>query len=121
MTRDPLRALETLIGLGVDRVLTSGQDATVLEGLPLIAKLVRSAANRIVVMPGGGITSRNVARIVAEAAPKEIHFACFDPAGSGMQFRQQHVFMGGELRPPEYQRLVTTAPSIQAVMAHASR
>jgi copper homeostasis protein len=121
MTRNPLRALETLIGLGVDRVLTSGQDATVLEGLPLVAELIRSAADRIVVMPGGGITSRNVARIVAAAAPKEIHFACFDPTDSGMRFRQQNVFMGGELRPREYDRLVTSAPSIQAVMARASR
>src|SRR5579864_3335422 len=33
---DPFRAIETLIGLGVDCVLTSGQEATVLEGLPLI-------------------------------------------------------------------------------------
>jgi copper homeostasis protein len=121
MTRDPLQALETLVRLGVDRVLTSGQDATVLEGLPLIAELVRRAANRIVVMPGGGITSRNVARIVAAAAPKEIHFACLDRVDGGMQFRQQHVFMGGELRPPEYDRLTTSEPSIQAVMACASR
>ncbi len=43
MTPDPFEALETLIGLGVDRVLTSGQEATVLEGLPLIAELVRRA------------------------------------------------------------------------------
>ena len=67
MTPDPFRAIETLIGLGVDRVLTSGQEATVLEGLPLIVELIQRAGNRIVVMPGGGITSRNVERIVAAA------------------------------------------------------
>ena len=72
MTRDPLEALETLVGLGVDRVLTSGQEASVLEGLPLIAELVRCAGDRIIVMPGGGITARNIDRIVAAANPREI-------------------------------------------------
>ena len=117
MTPEPFEALETLVALGVDRVLTSGQEATVLEGLPLITELIRRAGNRIIVMPGGGITSRNVDRIVAAAAPREIHFAALEPAASRMEFRRPHVFMGGELRPPEYDRLVTTADSIRSVMA----
>jgi copper homeostasis protein len=119
MTPDAFEALETLIGLGVDRVLTSGQEVTVLEGLPLIAELVRRAGDRIVVMPGGGITARNVERIVRDARPREIHFAALEPAAGGMGFRREHVFMGGELRPPEYDRLVTSAASIRAVMTGA--
>jgi copper homeostasis protein len=119
MTPDPFEALETLVGLGVDRVLSSGQEATVLEGLPLIAELVRRAGDRIVVMPGGGITARNVQRIVSAAKPREIHFAALEPAAGGMRFRREHVFMGGELRPPEYERLVTSAASIRAVMTGA--
>jgi copper homeostasis protein len=95
MTRDPFQAIETLIGLGIDRVLSSGQEATVLEGLPLLAELIDRAGDRIVVMPGGGITSRNVERIVSAIKPREIHFASLDPTPSGMQFRRQHVFMGG--------------------------
>jgi copper homeostasis protein len=119
MTPDPFAALETLVGLGVDRVLTSGQEASVLEGLPLIAELVRRAGDRIIVMPGGGITARNVDRIVAAAKPREIHFAALEPAAGGMRFRREHVFMGGELRPPEYDRLVTSAATVRAVMAKA--
>jgi copper homeostasis protein len=69
MTPDPFEALERLIGLGVDRVLTSGQEATVLEGLPLVSELIRRAGTRIIIMPGGGITARNVGRIVATAKP----------------------------------------------------
>ena len=69
MTPDPFAALETLIELGVERVLTSGQEASVLEGLPLIAELVRRAGEKIIVMPGGGITARNVERIVTAASP----------------------------------------------------
>jgi copper homeostasis protein len=120
MTPDAFDALETLIALGVDRVLTSGQEASVLEGLPLIVELVRRAGARIVVMPGGGITARNAARIVAAAKPREMHFAALEPAAGGMRFRRDHVFMGGELRPPEYDRLVTSVGSIRSVMAKAA-
>lgn len=120
MTPDPQAALETLIGLSVERVLTSGQEASVLEGLPLIAELVRRAGNHIIVMPGGGITARNVDRIIAAAKPQEIHFAALEPQAGGMAFRRHHVFMGGELRPPEYDRLVTSVDMIRSVMAKAS-
>ena len=120
MTTDPFEALETLVDLGVDRVLTSGQEATVLEGLPLIADLIQRAKDRIIIMPGGGITARNVERIVAAAKPREIHFAALAPTTSGMRQRREHVFMGGELRPPEYDRLATSAATIRSVMAKAS-
>jgi len=119
MTRDPFHALDALIMLGVDRVLTSGQGATALEGLPLIAELVRRAESRIVVMPGGGIGPGNIERIIAAAGPKEIHFAAFNPTVSGMEYRRLGVFMGGELKPSEYDRLVTSTASVRGVIAAA--
>jgi copper homeostasis protein len=119
MTRDPFQALEALVDLGVDRVLTSGQEATVLEGLPLLTKLSELAGAGIVVMPGGGISSRNIGRIVDALNPKEVHFAALQSVLSPMRFRRPHVFMGGELRPPEYARLDTSLDSIRAVMAEA--
>lgn len=120
MTPDPFEALETLVELGVDRVLTSGQEASVLEGLPLIRELVEKAGQRIIVMPGGGITARNAERIVTAARPREMHFAALELAEGGMQFRRPHVFMGGELRPPEYDRLVTSANTIRSVMKNST-
>jgi copper homeostasis protein len=117
---DPFRALETLIELGVDRVLTSGQEATALEGLPLIVELIKRAGDRIVIMPGGGITARNVERIVTQARPSELHFAALEPISSAMRFRREHVFMGGELRPPEYDRLESSPAAIRAIVAKAS-
>ena len=60
MTPEPFRALDMVIELGVDRVLTSGQEASVLEGLPLIVELIERAGDRIAIMPGGGITARNI-------------------------------------------------------------
>lgn len=117
MTRDPFAALETLIRLGVDRILTSGQEASVLEGLPLIAELVRRAGDRIIIMPGGGITARNADRIRAGADLKEMHFAALEPEIGSMRFRRHHVYMGGELRAPEYDRLITSGETIRAVMS----
>jgi copper homeostasis protein len=119
MTPEPFAALDTLIGLGVDRVLTTGQEVSALEGLPLIVELVRRGGDRIIVMPGG-ITARNADRICGAARPREAHFAALTPAPGGMRFRRDYVFMGGELRPPEYDRLVTLPGTIRAVIAKAS-
>ena len=56
--RDPFAALEQLIELGCDRILTSGQQSDAVKGIPLIAELVKRAAGRIIIMPGfGRITS----------------------------------------------------------------
>lgn len=116
VARDPLAALQALIGLGIDRLLTSGQEPNALEGAPLIRRLIELAAGRLIVMPGGGITARNVARIVRETGAGEIHFAALSESPSGMTHRNQHVFMGGELRPAEYARLVTTRAGIASVL-----
>ncbi|MGE5361831.1 MAG: copper homeostasis protein CutC [Bacteroidales bacterium] len=119
MTRDPFAALETLIGLGVDRILTSGQEPTVLEGLDLLAEIVERAAGRVIVMPGGGITDRNIARIRARVDFSEMHFAGGEPVESRMRFRNPRVFMGGLLRPPEYALDLLQPSYVQQVIAAA--
>lgn len=119
VTRDPLEALETLIALGVDRVLTSGQEPSVLEGLDLVAELVTRAAGRIIVMPGGGITVRTVGRIAAASGARELHFASLEPQEGRMAHRNPRVFMGGTLRPTEYSQDVTRPDSVAAVIAAA--
>ncbi|NDU74803.1 copper homeostasis protein CutC [Actinomadura sp. DSM 109109] len=119
MAADPFATLDELAGLGVARVLTSGQDTTALEGAPLIAELVRHAGDRVIVMPGGGVTDRNVARVVAATGAREIHFAALSEEPSPAVHRNPYPFMGGELRRPEYQRLVTTPGGIASVIRAA--
>lgn len=116
VSRNPFHSLDDLIALGVDRILTSGQEPSVLQGAPLIRRLIEHAAGRLIIMPGGDITERNVARILAETGATEIHFAAFEMAPSGMRWRNEAVFMGGLLRPPEYDRPVTTTDAIAKVM-----
>lgn len=111
--RHPFAALETLIDLGVDRLLTSGQEASVLEGLDLIAELVRRAGDRLIIMPGGGIREHHVAKILAVGV-KEIHVSARSTVSSPMLHRNGRVFMGGELRQPEYERKTTDVARVRA-------
>jgi copper homeostasis protein len=116
MSRDPYRSLADLIDVGVDRILTSGQEITALEGLDLIADLVREAGDRIVVMPGGGIHERNIQKIVERSGAREVHVAAPATVRSRMEYRNPNCFMGGELRPPEFVLEVTDADRIQAML-----
>jgi len=119
VSREPFEALDTLIDLGVERVLTSGQEPSVLEGLDLIVALVKRAAGRIIVMPGGGITERTVGRIAPVCGATELHFASLEPREGKMAYRNPRVFMGGTLRPPEYAQDVTRPESVAAIIAAA--
>lgn len=117
MCRDAESALEDLISLRIDRVLTSGQEASCVEGLELLAKLQKQAAGRIIVMPGGGVTPRNVRRIFDATGVSEIHLSARTSVESAMSFRNTRVFMGGALRPPEFSLKTTDPKAVAAVIA----
>ena len=70
---DAGKALEQIISLGCDRLLTSGQKPSAAEGAELIAELVRQAAGRIIIMPGAGINPQNIALIEQKTAATEFH------------------------------------------------
>ena len=71
--RDQGAALEELVALGIDRVLTSGGAHDAHAGRAAIRALVDRAAGRIVVMAGGGVRPHNAAVILAETGVREIH------------------------------------------------
>ncbi|MBQ0096197.1 MAG: copper homeostasis protein CutC [Bacteroidales bacterium] len=70
---DPFQALETIIGLGFDRILTSGHESGAVGGSVLLAELVRRAAGRIIIMPGGGVTAENVEKLAEITGATEFH------------------------------------------------
>lgn len=102
MTPNAEASLETLIGLGVDRLLTSGLEATVIEGIETLAALVRQAGDRIIVMPGCGITERNFAYLDSKVKAKEYHVFLPGTTESRMTYRPEHIYMGGMLRQAEF-------------------
>lgn len=72
---DPYEAMEELINAGCSRILTSGQQRTAVEGIPLLKQLVEKAANRIVIMVGGGVRSNNIGTLISETGATEFHTA----------------------------------------------
>ena len=119
MCRDPKRALEELIAIGCDRVLTSGQAATAEAGLPLLKELVQQAAGRISIMPGCGVNSGNAARILQATAAVEIHASARKSVGSGMLFRHSGVSMGTP-GSDEYARKETDANEVELIVRSIS-
>ncbi|MBL7903968.1 MAG: copper homeostasis protein CutC [Bacteroidales bacterium] len=94
MTRDPYEALETIIGLGCHRILTSGQAASAMDGATVIARLVAQAGKRIVIMPGGGINAQNLSTLHQLTGATEFHTSASSPVYSRMRFRKEGVAMG---------------------------
>ncbi len=80
-------ALQQLIDLGCSRVLTSGQAKNALDGITLIEKLVKLADNRIIIMPGAGVTPENALQIVKISNAKEIHASMKHLEPSIMHFK----------------------------------
>ena len=73
VTPDPFAALETLIELGVTRVLTSGQAASALLGVSLIKRLIDCAAGRIEIVPAAGVRAENVDSLLAQTGATQVH------------------------------------------------
>ena len=71
--RDLLEALDTLITLEVDRVLTSGGRPSALEGVETLAKLVDRAGDQIAVMVGGRLDFDNLETIIRQSGTREVH------------------------------------------------
>ncbi|MDR0961207.1 MAG: copper homeostasis protein CutC [Mediterranea sp.] len=115
--RSPQEALEQLVEVGVNRILTSGGQSTALQGIPLLKVLNRQAAGRITLLAGSGVNSQNIARIAAETGITEFHFSAREEIGSPMIFRNEAVSMGGTVKIEEYRRPVTTVRKVEEIIA----
>lgn len=112
LCRNPEEALDTIIELGCDRLLTSGQAATALEGTPLLRRLHDRAAGRLVILAGGGVTPDNAADILIGSGTNEVHASARAGVTSPMRYRKEGVAMGAP-GSDEYSRKVTS-PAIVA-------
>ena len=95
MCSNPKEALEQIIGLGIDRVLTSGQEATAEKGIPLLKELVEQADGRIIIMPGCGVHAGNIRKIAEDSK----------------------VSMGGTVKIEEYLKDVTDPDKVKAALS----
>jgi copper homeostasis protein len=113
---DPGKTLDQLITLGIDRLLTSGQKPSALDGVECIQALVRQARERMVIMAGGGVNEHTLAQIVKRSGVKEVHFSARSTLESPMSFRNPLVTMGKAYQPDEYLRKATDVSRVEAVI-----
>ncbi len=85
-TANPFEALEDIIRSGCERILTSGQRPVAMEGASLLNELVREADDRIVIMPGSGVRSDNIAELAQKTGAVEFHTSARILQASGMGF-----------------------------------
>ena len=99
LSRDPAQALEDIVTLGCERILTSGMQGSAADGSALIRELVEQAGDRIVVMPGAGITAQNIAALATATGAHEFHASAKHQLPSGMHHRRPLLsdMEGGEL------------------------
>jgi copper homeostasis protein len=114
--RDPFVALEQLIDLGCDRILTSGQQSDAVKGIPLIAELVKRAAERIIIMPGCGVREGNIAMIEAQTGAKEFHTSARRIIYSRMEYRNENVPMGSSIVSSEFETVETDRRKVSAYL-----
>lgn len=85
---NPLQALEDIIACGCQRILTSGQTPNAYDGKELIKQLIEQADERIIIMPGSGVRSNNIAALATYTGAVELHSSARKIVSSGMQFIQ---------------------------------
>lgn len=109
--RDPFAALEDLIGIGCQRILTSGQKPTVSEGVDLIAELNKKADDKIIILPGSGVRKENIKMLAEKIGCTEFHSSLRGKAKSSMQFihpafaNSEESYSNNEISPDEVRAL----------------
>ena len=96
MVFDPESALETVIGLGCDTILTSGLAENAEEGIPMLRKLVELSKNRIKIMAGCGVTPSNTKKIIEATGVNLIHSTAKKTKPGRMTFFRHNVAMGNK-------------------------
>jgi len=116
MVKDPYQALLDLEELSFQRVLTSGCENTVLEGIELIAELIEKSKQqqmKIIIMLGGGINESNITKIAQITKAREFHTSGKKTFPSLMQYQNNRVSFFGATKPSEFHLSVVDADRVQ--------
>lgn len=95
-TPDPFKALEEIIDSGCERILTSGQKSAAPDGIELLADLVQRAEGRIIIMPGAGVRSSNIEKLINGTGATEFHTSARIAAPDPVTFRNPAIADAGD-------------------------
>ncbi|MDB5006663.1 MAG: copper homeostasis protein CutC [Mucilaginibacter sp.] len=119
MCTDLFQALEDIIELGCERILTSGGKSTAMEGINVLAHLIEKAAGRIKIMPGSGISETNVADLVYFTKATEVHTSAKIRVESKMDYRNSRIIMGSNYGD-EYSNDITDTNRVKNILKMAN-
>ena len=107
------RALDELIDIRLDRVLTSGQMPSAPLGLDVIAEMVEYAHDRIEILPGAGINARNIRSVIKSTGCARAHMSAKGRAAVTRRARAMHRYTSAArcTRPRTYTTLWTAQRS----------
>jgi len=88
-TRDAFEAMETLIEIGCERILTSGLTPHVTQGTDMLTQLIKAADDRIIIMPGSGVKSNIISELAKQTGAVEFHTSARTVAASAMYYQNQ--------------------------------
>jgi len=115
---DMEKALEDIIEIGCERILSSGGKVTALEGAEKLKALIKLAAGRISIMPGAGVRENNIADIISITGATEFHSTAKKMVTSEMKFKNTEVSMG--TAADEYSFELTDAEIVKNLIAKAN-
>jgi copper homeostasis protein len=101
VTPDWREALDTLMAIGITRVLTSGHNRSAYFGAPVIAEMIRYAAGRIQILPGAGITPDNASEVIERTGCDQLHMSMHKYRADQSTAHNPDINFGGALYPPE--------------------
>jgi copper homeostasis protein len=119
MCTDMDQALEDIIEIGCERILTSGGKSTAIEGARIIASLIKKAAGRIIIMPGSGIRENNVTDLVHFTGATEIHSSAKVRVPSKMIYKNDRIIMGNNYGD-EYSNEFTDIERVRQILKLAN-
>lgn len=109
--RDPFESMEQLIEVGCERILTSGQKPSVVDGIDLVAELNKKADERIIIMPGSGVRKENIKMLAEKTGCQQFHSSLRGKIKSPMQFihpgfiNSEESCLNNAIDPEEVKRL----------------
>lgn len=102
-TIDPFSALEDIIEIGCERILTSGQQPKAVDGITIIKDLIAKADGRIIIMPGSGVNAGNIISLAEKTSATEFHSSASIYEESKMEYQnlslnenQKHINVNKE-------------------------
>ncbi len=114
-TNHPFEAMEAIIALGCERILTSGQKRDALAGAGLIAELIARADQRIIIMPGSGVRGLNITDLANQTRADEFHSSARINMQSDMQFIQPSMVEDPGYPMPDGEEIKTMLTALRAL------